>query len=901
MDSSKKALRPRGVRWIFALMITMLAAVMIPAVAAAGEGHNGDYHKKNRIPDPQTRNAPLLNWNGGETRLQKCFGLRWDLVELQEQYSGAGFSGLIGLKLNGLFVVENWTGDGLGPVATNRTDRILVKGKLYNGHDATGRNGEKIKAYVCFSADFTSQKAGLAVIKGVFSGPTIEWLIEFGYVTDFELGLSINTPLDEHQWLAGWMQLTDPELVNEPADSPNPDGITKKKAPEGEIPNMAGKSGHDLRVRVKGILPLGSKKGGFGKDYAVLPDDYAALAEEFAVDKYDIWNERSPIAWDVHDDNAPPAAKTAAEHIATEHVYQHHYPECSGDVPHEPSTPGRYHGDPDRVYPAVDSVDNCTGHPRRFSTVFGRISDEFTWGPFDELKPKSTLLSDGKLDFGDAMMPPVRIDAKIAPPSKDKPLGGAGNLSKVKKTDVYSIDWNGDGDVRDEHELYAPFYETRIPATSAGPMSSGTTGVKNPNNFTGFLKYGLYQYWSFADYIRTPRSSSDCAKDYGHRYTPTGDAIREDGSRKHSIYPNLRPLPYGKQTVALYTDEHGEAWFHWNPGKGFNYDAIPGVFTDINGACDLQGKPVLGQSDIYVEAKYPYQPVFGEPRYKSGMVKKEIVNGFNKALYYEAKQPNSGVNGYHVTAWYTEIDGNGPRHMTHERVCFATSANGLINVLPEQSGYVTRVDGYKGWTCVKMKSERKHGGMQYPERIGYHDHDRGPALAEITVRSTDGQPVTVFADFVDERIKRSVVLGGKSGGTVPPAPGEKADTTAPKGAGTTTPTAAVYKAAGVAVPQVATRALKVQRAKFKKVRANGVIKRGIVFAKFISPTKKVRAKVSLFGMKNGQLSVLKSFKVTKKANTKRMIRVKVVNKKLAKKVKFVRVTPIKAVGRPVAS
>jgi hypothetical protein len=103
------------------------------------------------------------------------------------------------------------------------------------------------------------------------------------------------------------------------------------------------------------------------------------------------------------------------------------------------------------------------------------------------------------------------------------------------------------------------------------------------------------------------------------------------------------------------------------------------------------------------------------------------------------------------------------------------------------------------------------------------------------------------------------------------------------------------------VPQVATRALKVQRAKFKKVRAHGVIKRGIVFAKFASPTNKIKAKVQLLGMKNGQLNVLKSFKVIKKANTKKMIRVKVVNKKLAKKVKFVRVTPIKAVGRPVVS
>ncbi len=386
--------------------------------------------------------------------------------------------------------------------------------------------------------------------------------------------------------------------------------------------------------------------------------------------------------------------------------------------------------------------------------------------------------------------------------------------------------------------------------------------------------YGGYDYWEFADYkTHGYNNLSGCPEYY-------------DGAD-----PTYRKLPSGKYSVEIYLDEHGEGGVHWNPGYGFHFMEIPGVYTDLNGGCDLQGKPILGTSAIQAEVQNPYQPVFGEGRYKSNIVRKNVLNGFNKALYFEAKDTQAGERlAWLVTAWYTEIDGNGPK--AGEVVCFSTGANGVLSVNPNHAGSVAPnppSHPANSWTCITMQN-------------GVNDANGNTSadIATVTVSSTDGRPVEAIADFVDERIKRNITVGTKTGGTPPPVDGKAG--TIPKGAaaGTATPTAAVFKAAGVAVPQVATRALKVQRAKFKKVRAHGAIKRGIVFAKFVSPTKRIKAKVQLMGFKNGKLSVLKSFKVTKKANTKKMIRVKVIkNKKLVKKVRSIRVTPIKAVGKLV--
>ena len=82
----------------------------------------------------------------------------------------------------------------------------------------------------------------------------------------------------------------------------------------------------------------------------------------------------------------------------------------------------------------IDAVDNCVGGGQNgpFSHIYGLSGfGEFGGvGPFDPLRPEESLLPDGKTDAGDAPMPPLRIDLRIAP-------GGFGGLQKADKDDVY--------------------------------------------------------------------------------------------------------------------------------------------------------------------------------------------------------------------------------------------------------------------------------------------------------------------------------------------------------------------------------------------------------------------------------------------------------------------------------
>ena len=82
----------------------------------------------------------------------------------------------------------------------------------------------------------------------------------------------------------------------------------------------------------------------------------------------------------------------------------------------------------------TDAVDNCKlpvvselvlqdGSAGPFSTVFGTPTQRNTWGPYDPMFPHLTLLSDGKLDAGDAPMPAARIDVTIRENDATKPDG----------------------------------------------------------------------------------------------------------------------------------------------------------------------------------------------------------------------------------------------------------------------------------------------------------------------------------------------------------------------------------------------------------------------------------------------------------------------------------------------
>ena len=226
--------------------------------------------------------------------------------------------------------------------------------------------------------------------------------------------------------------------------------------------------------------------------------------------------------------------------------------------------------------PNFDTVDNCSAlngslEWQSFSTVWGNTT--ITRGPFDPLRPLQTLLSDGisptggggLVDAGDAPMPSARIDVYLT--------GTAGSLVKAEKDVIYSRDLTG---APTPHNLYAPFYQTYIPATTAPPTASGIDGPASGNNFAGFLANGIYDYWD----------------------TVTASAR---GGLNNCLDANGSPipLPTGADRVIVYTDEHGEAIVGYNPWAGFVLNA------DANHRCYEITQPTLFGSTIRVEANYP--------------------------------------------------------------------------------------------------------------------------------------------------------------------------------------------------------------------------------------------------------------------------------------------------------
>ncbi len=117
-----------------------------------------------------------------------------------------------------------------------------------------------------------------------------------------------------------------------------------------------------------------------------------------------------------------------------------------------------------------------------FSNIFGGTNG-WAVGPFDPIRPESTLLSDGKVDAGDAPMPALRVDVALGAAST------AGTLSAVDKTDIYIRD--SSKDPGDNHNLYAPFYKAYIPAAWNGSSTSGVFGATFANNYASFLTQGF--------------------------------------------------------------------------------------------------------------------------------------------------------------------------------------------------------------------------------------------------------------------------------------------------------------------------------------------------------------------------------------------------------------------------
>ena len=468
----------------------------------------------------------------------------------------------------------------------------------------------------------------------------------------------------EKQFLVGWMELLKPAVVGggnvDAADFCNARALETLSAEYLRLTGPFSNCYHDpqdprhrIQVTVKGNLPLEAdfQKWGLG-DHLVLPDDWGRWAAAVARTTWDSDPLKAMSSWDIHDDSL-----TTEGHVKT---YGKQCPDP------------RY----SEKYDAFDAVDNCTGAGPRggFSTVFGQLSRaDHTIGPFDPLYSFDTLLSDGKVDAGDAPMPAAQIDVTI----KDNKwgdkydIGGVGYLYPSSKVDVYSRDGYGTYTKKLAHNLYAPFYSQYIPATTrpvdalGSPYGavppSGIDGSGDTDGYGGFLVKGEYLNWSFA----WPKS----------RY---GDATSK--CLFSQILPGLgdryRPLPRGINSVSLYTDEAGEADINFVPGLGMYFDNLVNANKNLNNGCDLEGVDPIGKAQVNVVARYPYQPVTSQAM-AADPVTFTVHNKFQKTLtaYSKGVDRNNIVSNSVakiVLAHAQDIDGS---PLAYELVCWMADQN----------------------------------------------------------------------------------------------------------------------------------------------------------------------------------------------------------------------------------
>ncbi len=532
-----------------------------------------------------------------------------------------------------------------------------------------------------------------------------------------------HNPIVKHQFLMIWLTLGSTTIDEVGANDPTGQQPANSNAsvgdPLGDGNLTAASRNGRVQVQVTGTFPHPLAPGGT----FTLPNDWPTIAGALATDS-NVLDTNPAQRWDIHDGQGP-----AEGHVAGF---------CTPTVPAV----------------TIDAVDNCNGGAAS-SNVFGQ--GVTAAGPFDPARP-ATLLSDGQLNSADAPMPATRVDLAIAPNSGAAgDISGAGALVQVAKTDVYSRDGNGS---TTPHNLYAPYYQQFIPATAATnygiPEASGVDGPAQGNNFTGFLFNGLIDNWDTYPLKSVVATPTQCNRTLWHpRTTPAGD-----------------------QTVAVYTDEHGEAQVAYEPyAGGFYYDSLP-VVLNRNGGCDLQGIHTLGTAAITATARYPYQPVDANP-VTSATITKTVSSLFDKSLSYWPKGLGADNNNARiVVAHANDVDGT---PFAGEKVCFN---------IAEQA------DGFQAYTgdAGPLNAPFHVGGGYAPTKQGA-DICRtldSNGNAAIEVFNSDPQVINVIADYVDEGLLRSIDVDfatpGSSGGTVPPSSngGPKPTT----GAGSTAPTVA---------------------------------------------------------------------------------------------------------------
>jgi hypothetical protein len=774
------------------LRISIALAAALAAIAAltigVGTAAAGN-ERPSGPPDPQTTNIPYVAWAGETVKVVKCLGFADGVTA--DTIRSSGF------PLNATASIEDWSG-----VDETHSGPVFI----------TPPGPQFTTSGLCFSFEVTSQKPGLAVYKLSINNNLFPLLLG-------------GDSLDQHQFLVIWLQDQAP-AINEVAGAnlgdPTGNGVFNPIAGAGDGGTNAFLPGL-VHITVKGTFPFGNDFASYGRPTVTLPDDWAWLAQHLAVDS-SLNGSNAPGAaamrWDIHDDDL-----NTEGHVASSF--------CTDKL----------------TSTTIDAVDNCLGGDSAgfgdadlgpFSNIYGG-TDGYAFGPFDPVRPFDTLLSDGKLDAGDAPMPALRVDVNLSADST------VGTLSKADKSDIYSRDGTGSTTGGTAHDLYAPFYKALIPATLPGegsifswvPETSGVAGHAS-NNFTSFLGFtdpsdiytteevaGIYDYW---DTFTTS---------YSHGNNACFDVLG-----------NPIPLPHGATGVAVYTDEHGEAFVQYNPYPGI-------VLTpDSNGRCDIYGPtPPVGKSTITATSVYPDQPVLWDGGNKtSNAISKTVNYASSKVLNCVPKSANEAF------CVETILDPQGNPVQGAKVVFNAQSFQGSAPVIGADAAKVPPYDTttQKGWGQAIAGFVNVATGVN--------------GQAGIFVRSTNGSCIDVESENAGTRnggdgIFRSTDFNpttGKACGTTTPPPtgGTGGGGTGGGGTGGTggsTPTAPVVTAAPVAVaapiPTAATaptgkaatmtlasaRVVKIGTGRYLQVRVNGPAKSAALKITLIS---KVHGKVS---------------------------------------------------------
>jgi len=672
---------------------------------------------------------------------------------------------------------------------------------------------------VCFAVHVTSLKAGLAVIKLA--------------VRDDFLGLFPGAdPWLKHQFLVVFLRDQAASIVEVPTPGdPAGDGVFNPiPGPDGRNHFLPGL----VKLNVKGTFPLGNNfaPANSGIDFSgtvandgvtvTLPDDWAWLANNFANDDTLTGSNHpgaTPWRWDIHDDQS-----TAENHSPASICI-------------------------DLLLSSTDAVDNCLGGPEdgSFSRLVGGTTD--TIGPFDPLFPDETLLTDGNLNSGDAPMPALRLDVSLG-------AGSVGSLSKADKADIYIRDASLSAD--SPHNLYAPFYSAYIPSVVPDRDGSGVAG-SFANNFTGFLAYnedGLYDFW--------------------HTFTVSS---REGFNACNDVLGNPIPTPTGDDDVAVYTDEHGEAYVQFNPNTGMN------LTPDSNGRCDIYHPGLLGTATISAESVYPDQVVNWDHGNKiSGTLNKTVNHLANKTLSCVPKGPNEAF----CVETVVDLEGNPIQGARVEFTAQASNGSGP-KIQPDSAlvgGFDTRgqgIDGYASlWVDLRTNALGQAGISVVSTTNACIDVD-----AENLGTRNGGAGIFRFTDF-NPHTGVACDQGGGTGGTGTTTTTTTTTTTAGQsGGGTQTAVTAAPVAISAPVPTAQATAKAIAPAKAAKVQ--------LVSAKVLktragrylqvrvnSASKVAKLRITLIGQ-NGKVSRV----VLRSVATNHTVRVS--NLKLAPSVRTVRV------------